>query len=85
MGSSGASSSPQGVRVNSVAPTYIETPLTKPMLANEAFREDVVRRIPMGRVGTAEEVANAVLFLASSEASLITGTSLLVDGGYTAQ
>lgn len=74
-----------GVRVNSVAPTYIETPLTKPMLANEAFREDVLRRIPLGRVGTAEEVANAVLFLASSEASLITGTSLLVDGGYTAQ
>jgi len=74
-----------GVRVNSVAPTFIETPLTKPMLANDAFREDVLRRIPLGRVGTAEEVAKAVLSLASSEASLITGTSLLVDGGYTSQ
>jgi NAD(P)-dependent dehydrogenase (short-subunit alcohol dehydrogenase family) len=74
-----------GVRVNSVAPTFIETPLTKPMLANETFREDALRRIPLGRVGTAEEVAGAVVFLASSEASLITGTSLLVDGGYTAQ
>ena len=76
---------PHGVRVNSVAPTYIETPLTKPFLANAAFRDDVVRRIPLGRVGTVEEVAAAVLFLASSDASLITGTSLLVDGGYTAQ
>jgi NAD(P)-dependent dehydrogenase (short-subunit alcohol dehydrogenase family) len=76
---------PHGVRVNSVAPTYIETPLTKPFLANAAFREDVLRRIPLGRLGTVEEVAKAVLFLASSDASLITGTSLLVDGGYTAQ
>jgi NAD(P)-dependent dehydrogenase (short-subunit alcohol dehydrogenase family) len=76
---------PHGVRVNSVAPTYIETPLTKPFLSNETFREDVLRRIPLGRVGTVEEVAAAVLFLASSDASLVTGTSLLVDGGYTAQ
>jgi NAD(P)-dependent dehydrogenase (short-subunit alcohol dehydrogenase family) len=76
---------PHGVRVNSVAPTYIETALTKPFLSNEAFREDALRRIPLGRVGTVEEVAAAVLFLASADASLITGTSLLVDGGYTAQ
>jgi NAD(P)-dependent dehydrogenase (short-subunit alcohol dehydrogenase family) len=76
---------PLGVRVNSVAPTYIETPLTKPYFEDEAFRQDVLRRIPMGRIGTMEEVAAAVLFLASPAASLITGTSLLVDGGYTAQ
>jgi NAD(P)-dependent dehydrogenase (short-subunit alcohol dehydrogenase family) len=74
-----------GVRVNCVAPTYIETPMTQPFLADPAFREDVVSRIPLGRVGTADEVAAAVLFLASPAASLITGTSLLVDGGYTAQ
>jgi NAD(P)-dependent dehydrogenase (short-subunit alcohol dehydrogenase family) len=74
-----------GVRVNSVAPTYIETPMTQPFLADERFREDVVRRIPLGRVGTIEEVAAAVVFLASPAASLITGTSLVVDGGYTAQ
>lgn len=74
-----------GIRVNAVAPTYIETPMTQPMLADRAFLQDVVRRIPLGRVGTIDEVAAAVLFLASSEASLITGTSLLVDGGYTAQ
>lgn len=76
---------PRGIRVNAVAPTYIETPLTKPFFENPEFRADTLRRIPQGRIGTPREVADAVLFLASSEASLITGTSLLVDGGYTAQ
>lgn len=76
---------PQGVRVNSVAPTYVETPMTKPFFENDAFKQEVLRKIPLGRIGTMEEVAAAVLFLASPAASLITGTSLLVDGGYTAQ
>ena len=76
---------PQGIRVNAVAPTYIETPLTKPFFDDAAFRAATVGRIPQGRIGTTAEVAAAVLFLASPEASLITGTSLLVDGGYTAQ
>jgi NAD(P)-dependent dehydrogenase (short-subunit alcohol dehydrogenase family) len=76
---------PLGVRVNAVAPTYIETPLTQPFFQNEDFRQDVLRRIPLGRVGTVSEVVAAVTFLASSAASLITGASLLVDGGYTAQ
>lgn len=76
---------PKGIRVNAVAPTYIETPLTKPFFENPEFRADTLRRIPQGRIGTPREVADAVLFLASAEASLITGTSLLVDGGYTAQ
>jgi len=76
---------PHGVRVNAVAPTYIETPMTQPFLAEPAFRADTLRRIPLGRVGTIEEVVAATLFLAAPEASLITGTSLLVDGGYTAQ
>lgn len=76
---------PLGIRVNSVAPTYIETPMTRPFFADAAFREDVLRRIPLGRTGTIEEVAAAVTFLASPAASLITGTSLLADGGYTAQ
>lgn len=75
----------KGIRVNAVAPTYIETPLTKPFFENPEFRADTLRRIPQGRIGTPREVADAVLFLASAEASLITGTSLLVDGGYTAQ
>jgi NAD(P)-dependent dehydrogenase (short-subunit alcohol dehydrogenase family) len=76
---------PLGIRVNSVAPTYVETPLTEPFLADEGFRADVLRRIPLGRIGTVEEVVAAVMFLASRAASLITGTSLRVDGGYTAQ
>jgi NAD(P)-dependent dehydrogenase (short-subunit alcohol dehydrogenase family) len=76
---------PRGIRVNAVAPTYIETPLTKPFFDDAAFRAETLSRVPQGRIGTTAEVAAAVLFLASSEASLITGSSLLVDGGYTAQ
>lgn len=76
---------PLGIRVNSVAPTYIETPMTQPYFENETFRQDVLRRIPLGRVGKIEEVVAAVVFLASPGASLVTGTSLVVDGGYTAQ
>ena len=76
---------PQGIRVNSVAPTYIETPLTRPFLADEKFLAETLRRIPLGRIGKPAEVAAGVLFLASDAASLITGTSLLMDGGYTAQ
>jgi NAD(P)-dependent dehydrogenase (short-subunit alcohol dehydrogenase family) len=76
---------PRGIRVNAVAPTYIETPMTAPYFQNESFRQKVLASIPLGRTGRIEEVVAAVLFLASSEASLITGTSLLIDGGYTAQ
>jgi NAD(P)-dependent dehydrogenase (short-subunit alcohol dehydrogenase family) len=76
---------PRQVRVNAVAPTYVETPLTKPFLADAAFRSEVTGNIPLGRIGTVDEVVAAVMFLASPAASLITGTSLLVDGGYTAR
>ena len=76
---------PLGIRVNSVAPTYIETPLTRPFFANKEFLAETLRKIPMGRIGQPAEVAAGVLFLASDAASLITGTSLLIDGGYTAQ
>ena len=75
---------PLGIAVNAVAPTFVETPLTKPMLADDAFREDVLRRIPLGRVGHLEEVAGAIVFLASDQASLVTGHVLAVDGGWTA-
>lgn len=74
----------RGIRVNAVAPTFVDTPLTKPMFQDEAFHADVLRRIPMGRIGQVEEVADAVLFLASPAASLITGEILYVDGGWTA-
>ncbi len=75
---------PKGVRVVSIAPTFIATPLTAPFFANAEFKKWVENRIPLGRIGTVEEVANAVLFLASPAASLVTGTSLLADGGWTA-
>ena len=75
---------PLGIRVNCVAPTFIETPLTEPILAKPGFREEVLQKILLQRIGKVEEVADAVLFLASPAASLITGDSLKVDGGWTA-
>ncbi len=76
---------PHNIRVNSVAPTFVETPMTAPMFQRPAFRDWVYERIPLGRLGRLEDVAAAVVFLASPGASLITGTSLVLDGGWTAQ
>jgi NAD(P)-dependent dehydrogenase (short-subunit alcohol dehydrogenase family) len=76
---------PHGIRVNAVGPTFVETPLTRPFFENAEFRDWVLQRIPLGRLGRVEEVAAAVVFLASPAASLITGASLLLDGGWTAQ
>jgi len=76
---------PHGIRVNSVAPTFVETSLTKPMLADPEFRGFVERMIPLGQMGKPEDVAAAVLYLASPLARMVTGTSLVVDGGWTAQ
>jgi NAD(P)-dependent dehydrogenase (short-subunit alcohol dehydrogenase family) len=73
------------VRVVSVAPTFVETPMVKEFMRRPGFSEWVHERIPAGRLGEMEEVAAAVLFAASPAASLVTGTSLLVDGGWTAQ
>jgi len=75
---------PNGVRVVSLAPTFIETPLTKPFFDDPVTRKWILDRIPLGRAGTVGEVANAVVFLASPGASLVTGSSLLADGGWTA-
>ncbi|GAA4842012.1 SDR family oxidoreductase [Paenibacillus vulneris] len=71
------------IRVNAVCPGYIDTPLISGR--TEAVNEHLISLHPMGRLGKPEEVAKAVLFLASEDASFITGTSLLIDGGYTAQ
>ena len=75
---------PRGVRVVSIAPTFIETPLTKPFFDDPDTRKWILDRIPRGRAGTVDEIANAVVFLCSPAAALVTGSSLLVDGGWTA-
>ena len=74
-----------GIRVNTIAPTFIETPLARPMLQNAAFKEDVLRRLPIGRVGQVTDLMGAVVFLASDASAMMTGTCLVVDGGWTAQ
>jgi len=76
---------PHGVTVNTVAPTFVRTPGTAERLDRPEFLQDVLTRIPIGRVGTTSEVAAAVIFLASESAGLVNGTRLVVDGGWTAQ
>ena len=76
---------PHGIRVNTVAPTFVETPLTRPMLENKEFRDFVFGMIPMGKLATEDDVVAAVLYLASPSAGMVTGHSLVVDGGWTAQ
>jgi NAD(P)-dependent dehydrogenase (short-subunit alcohol dehydrogenase family) len=75
--------SPRGVRINAVAPTYIETPLTAFAKSNEAMFKQWIDGTPMARMGRPDEIASAVHFLASDAASLMTGSIVLVDGGYT--
>jgi NAD(P)-dependent dehydrogenase (short-subunit alcohol dehydrogenase family) len=74
-----------GINVNAVAPTFIRTPGTVKWLKDDAFRNDLLSKIPLGRVGDPIDVAGAVVFLASPAAALITGTTLLIDGGFTAR
>jgi NAD(P)-dependent dehydrogenase (short-subunit alcohol dehydrogenase family) len=73
-----------GIRSNTLAPTFIETPMTVPMLADAAFSASVLAKIKLGRLGRVEDLMGAILYLCSDAASLVTGTSLLVDGGWTA-
>jgi NAD(P)-dependent dehydrogenase (short-subunit alcohol dehydrogenase family) len=75
---------PHGIRVNTLCPTFIETPLARTFLADEKFRESVVSKIKLGRIGTVNDVMGAAVFLASDASALMTGSSLIVDGGWTA-
>ena len=76
---------PHNIRVNSIGPTFIDTPLTRPFFEDKAFRADTLRRIKLGRLGTVEDLMGAVVYLASDAAALVTGTALVVDGGWTAE
>mgnify|MGYP000011444153 FL=1 len=73
------------IRVNTVCPTFVVTPMTKNFLKDKKFKRDMLNNIPLGRFAELSEVASAAVFLASDAASMITGTSLLVDGGWTAR
>jgi len=75
---------PHAIRVNTICPTFVETPMTRPMLEDPAFRAEVLGKIPLGRLGHVEEVAGAAVYLASDAAALMTGSALLLDGGWTA-
>ncbi len=74
-----------GITVNAVAPTFIDTELTRSTLEDPEWRERILSRIPLGRVGEVEDVAAATLYLASPAAAMVTGHTLLVDGGWTAR
>ena len=76
---------PYKIRVNAIAPTFIQTPMSIPWLKDKAFKKFVISRIPWGRLGLPQDVVGAVLFLVSDAADLITGSTLLIDGGWTAQ
>ena len=73
-----------GIRSNTIAPTFIETPVTRPFFEDAAFRDSVLARIKLGRIGRVEDIMGAVVFLASEASALVTGTSIVVDGGWTA-
>lgn len=75
----------KGIRSNTIAPTFIETPMTKPFFADEAFKASVIANIKLGRIGAVEDLMGAALYLASDASALVTGTSLVVDGGWTAE
>jgi NAD(P)-dependent dehydrogenase (short-subunit alcohol dehydrogenase family) len=75
---------PHGIRVNTLCPTFIDTPLARPILADETFRAAVLARIKLGRIGRVEDLMGAIVYLASDASVLVTGTALRVDGGWTA-
>lgn len=75
---------PHNIRVNSLGPTFLETPMTRPFFENKAFRDEVVSKIKLGRLGTVADLLGAIIFLASDASSLMTGSALVVDGGWTA-
>lgn len=76
---------PHDIRVNTIGPTFIETPLTKPFFENEAFKKEVLAKIKLGRIGTMDELTGAIVYLASDASRLMTGSAMVIDGGWTAE
>ena len=76
---------PKGIRVNTICPTFVITPMTRPFFEDQAFRDWVLAKIKLGRLGTLEDMMGPIVFLASDASALMTGSSLLVDGGWTAE
>ena len=75
---------PHNIRANTVCPTFVLTPMTEPFFQDPAFRQDVLSRIPLGQVASADDGAYAVLYLAADASRMVTGSALKVDGGWTA-
>ena len=73
------------IRVNTVCPTFVDTPMTKRFFSNKKFKREIIKKIPLDRIAEVSDVATAVAFLASDASSMITGTSILIDGGWTAK
>ena len=76
---------PEGIRVNAICPTFIQTPMTEPFLKDEEFKKSTIGMIPIGRLGEVTDLMGPFVFLASDASSLMTGSSILVDGGWTAR
>ncbi len=74
-----------GIRVNTLCPTFVETPMTRPFLQDAAFARDVEAKIKLGRIGRVEDLMGAILFLAGDASAMVTGSALMVDGGWTAE
>ena len=74
---------PHNIRVNSLGPTFLETPMTKPFFENKAFRDEVLSKIKLGRLGQLDELTGAIVFLASEASRYVNGQTLLIDGGIT--
>ena len=76
---------PYRIRVNTICPTFIETPMTAGFFADESFRRDVLEKIKLGRMGRVEDLMGAIVFLAGKASALMTGSSVVIDGGWTAE
>jgi NAD(P)-dependent dehydrogenase (short-subunit alcohol dehydrogenase family) len=76
---------PHGIRVNTLGPTFLETPMTRPFFENKEFRAEVLSKIKLGRLGQLDDLTGAIVFLASDASKLMTGSALVIDGGWTAE